>query len=572
MAHLTDTTALAFNNATHHAIILMDENGVIVSWNVGSETLFGYRADEVIGYPGAIIFTQEDIADGRPAAELKRALDEGYCEDDRWHSRKDGTRFWASGITTPAYDDTGELKGFLKVTRDKTSAKLANEQALYLALHDSLTGLPNRSFFYERLDKILSEAESNHEAVQVLLLDLDRFKDINDSYGHHVGDLFLKQVAERLTSTVRASDLVARLGGDEFGIIGKTTDAQADSETLAKKLVSSLAAPYTVQGKEIQSGASIGVSVYPLDSRDAGNMLKDADLAMYAAKGSGRSTYRRYTKALDADANRGRLLEGWLHEVLDEARLMMHYQPQYNFESQTITKVEALLRWQDCPVPDTTPDEIVATAVGAGLAEKLSAWSLRTACRQARAWGAQGMNGFSIAVNVTAGQLNTLSFLKQVDDVLQETGLSPDALELEIPESMLIENSQSNAMVFQSLRKKGIRLAVGNFGTGFSSFRALKTAPIGTLKIDRKFVQELPHSEHDAAVVSAIVGLAHSLDLKVAAEGIERPDQVEFLQALGCDYGQGFLFGIPGPAEEVWKNKVGTTRLIHLPEAGFNLT
>lgn len=188
---------------------------------------------------------------------MKQALSNGYSEDDRWHTRKDGTRFWASGITTPAYDDAGKLKGFLKIARDKTSSKLGSERALYLAQHDSLTGLPNRSLFHERLDVILSEADLGHEAVQVLLLDLDRFKDINDSYGHHVGDVFLKQVAERLKSTVRASDLVARLGGDEFGIIGKTVAAEADSETLAEKLVSRLSAPYIIQGEEIKSGASV---------------------------------------------------------------------------------------------------------------------------------------------------------------------------------------------------------------------------------------------------------------------------------------------------------------------------
>lgn len=571
MQYFIDTAALAFNNATHHAIILMDENGVIVAWNVGGEKLFGYSAEEVIGYPAAMLFTKEDIANGRPPKELKRALEDGYCEDDRWHSRKDGTQFWSSGITTPAYDHAGELRGFLKVARDKTSAKLASERALYLALHDSLTDLPNRSFFYERLDTVLAEAESKHEAVQVLLLDLDRFKDVNDSYGHHVGDLFLKQVAERLRSTVRASDLVARLGGDEFGIIGKMADADADSEALAKKLVSRLSTPYLVQGKEIQSGASIGVSIYPLDSRNAGQLVKDADLAMYAAKSDGRSTYRRYTEALDADANRGRCIEQWLRQALSHGGLIMQYQSQHSLATKRATKFEALLRCRDCPVSDATPSEIFAIAVNAGLVEELSEWTLRTACLQARDWRAQGMKDFSVAVNVSPAQLNAFSFLKQVDNILQETGLPPEILELEIPESMLVEDNESSDLLFKALKKKGVRLTVNGFGTGFSSFTALKTAPMSTLKIDRKLIQEIPHNEHDAAVVSAIIGLAHSLELKVAAEGIERSEQLEFLESLGCDYGQGFLFGMPGPPEEIQANHVKATELVPVSETGFSL-
>jgi diguanylate cyclase (GGDEF)-like protein/PAS domain S-box-containing protein len=547
-----DICTLAVTNATHHAIFLLDENGVITSWNSGGERIFGYRADEIIGCSTAIIFTEEDIANGQHVTEMKRALDVGYSENDRWHLRKDGTRFWASGIMTPAYDDTGTFRGFLKVTRDKTPDKLANERALYLSRHDTLTSLPNRSMFHEELQAALAEAKLSQSLVQVFLLDLDRFKEINDSYGHHIGDLFLKQVAKRLKGIVRSSDLVARLGGDEFGIICKTAVAGADGVTLAEKLVSNLSAPYLLEEKEIQSGASIGLTVYPLDSKDTDQILKNADLAMYAAKSSGRSAYRLYTEDLDADAKRRRDIGDWLRKAMQDNSLMLHYQPQYSLQDNRVTSVEALLRWRQCPVSDITSEEIIATAAEIGLASAVGEWTLRAACNQAREWRARGIRDFRVAVNVSSSQLNAVSFLKLIDSVLEETGIPPECLDLEITEFTLMENNQANDLLFKSLKKKGVYLSVDDFGTGFSSFSSLKTFPVDTLKIDREFIKDLPQSEHDAAIASAIIGLAHSLNLKAAAEGIERPEQAEFLAALGCDYGQGFLFGAPAPPEEIW--------------------
>lgn len=552
MEHLIENGALAVGNATRHAIFLMDENGTVISWNTGAENIFGYSADEIIGASAAILFTEEDVSTGAHAAEIARAQELGYAEDDRWHLRADGTRFWGSGVMTPAYHQ-GNLEGFLKVMRDKTPEKLAHDRAHYLSQHDALTGLPNRSLFQEKLSSAIAQAKLSQCVVQVLLLDLDRFKDINDTYGHHVGDLFLKQVAKRLTGIVRATDLVARLGGDEFGIICVTADSGADGVVLAEKLVSKLCEPYLLEGNEVQSGASVGVTVYPLDSKDTGQILKNADIAMYAAKSDGRSTYRLYTEALDADAKRRRDIGRWLGSAMKDNQLMLHYQPQYCLQSLKINGIEALLRWQSCPIVDVSTEEIVAVASEIGMASALGEWVLRTACEQAKTWRAEGKTGFRMAVNISSGQLNTAVFAKLVSDVLKETELPPERLELEITEHTLMENNQANYLLFKSLKKLGIYLAVDDFGTGFSSLSSLRLFPVDTLKIDREFVRALPQNEHDAAIVSAIIGLAHSLNLKTTAEGISLPEQLEFLSALGCDNGQGFYLGVPASADKIWE-------------------
>ena len=548
-----DACALAVHNATHHAVFLLDENGVILFWNIGAENIFGYSADEIIGCSANITFVEEDRASHQDAVEIEAAIRLGYAADDRWHLRKDGTRFWASGIMTPAYDEAGKLRGLLKIIRDKTTEKLASERSLYLARHDSLTGLANRSYFYEMLQAATTEAQINRSELQVLMLDLDRFKSINDTYGHHAGDLLLKEVARRLRDMVRCSDLVARLGGDEFAIIYRMADADASRTTMAEKVVQELSRPYFIEGTEVKSGTSVGVTRYPHDGEDPSQILKNADIAMYAAKSNGRSTYQFYTEELDADAKRRRIIADCLPKAFKHQLFSLHYQPQYALQDHRLVGVEALLRWTKCPVPDLSSPELIAIATEKGFAETLGEWTLRTACAQAQTWKTQGMTSVRIAVNISSGQLNAVSFLKLVDTVLRDTQVPPGCLDLEITEHMLMENNQGNDLLLKSLKKKGVYLSVDDFGTGFSSLSSLKTFPVDTLKIDREFVRNLPHSKHDAAIASSIVGLAHSLNLKVAAEGIEHQEQADFLIELGCDYGQGFLFGAPVAAEEIWQ-------------------
>lgn len=553
MAKKPDPARLVVDNATQHAIMLTDENGVITYWNRGGQNIFGYTAEEIIGLPASVFFTEEDVASKQHIKEMTRALTIGHSVDDRWHLRQDGTSFWASGVMTPLYTDQEEHQGFLKIIRDKTPEKLAEERALYLAKHDSLTGLANRGMFHEELHRAINQARLSNGHVQVLFIDLDRFKEINDTHGHYAGDIFLKDVAQRLLGIVRTTDLVARLGGDEFGIICQSADGKSDSTALAEKLVQGLSEPFILDGQELKAGASIGVTVYPLDSDDPTQILKNADLAMYAAKAGGRSTYRLYTEDLDKDAKRRRAIKDWLASSLEHDTLCLHYQPQVSLVDGSVHSIEALLRWDGCPVADLTSPGLIEIASETGLAGRLNQWTLRTACRQAQQWRTAGQKNLRIAVNVASSQLNSAAFLKCIDDVLAEEGFPASCLELEVTELTLMENNQSNDLLLKSLKKKGLYLSVDDFGTGFSSFSSLKSFPVDALKIDSLFVRGLPYDKHDAAIVSAIIGLAHSLDLKVVAEGVEHAEQADFLRSLGCDYAQGFLFAAPALANELFK-------------------
>ncbi|WP_166260640.1 sensor domain-containing protein [Marinobacter salicampi] len=529
----------------------LDENGIVRSWNSGAENIFGYTPEEIQGCSASALFTQKDVGEGANIHEMTRARSTGASQDDRWHVRKDGTRFWASGMMTPVYDEQDSFIGYLKVIRDKTPQKIAMERALYLSRHDGLTSLPNRSMFHEELAQTLTRAGLTKTMVQVLLIDLDNFKHINDTYGHHAGDELLRNVARRLKNIVRGGDLVARLGGDEFGVICATEEAMADGELLAQKLMKALSAPYTIDGKELKAEASIGFSVYPLDSKNARQILKNADLAMYAVKGSGRGAYRRYSVELDADATGRSAIAGWLRVAMDEDRLKLHYQTQHSFADNQVTSVEALLRWDDCPIDGLEPRELVDVASEMGFAESLGEWVLRTACLQARQWVEQGIENFRIAVNVTSTHLTAMTFLKFVDHLLEDIGLPPGCLELEVSETLI--SDPENELPFKALKKKGVCLAVDDFGTGTSSLSDLRTFPVQTLEIDKPFIQGLPQNEHDAAIASAIIGLAHSLGLKAVAEGVERVEQADFLQSLGCDFGQGYYFSEPVPADQVWR-------------------
>lgn len=533
-----------------HAIVRMDENGIVCGWNRGAERIFGYSRQEMIGCAITALFTDEDVKGQQHVHEMEKALKLGYAENERWHVRKDRSLFWGSGITTPVHDGERCL-GFLIIMNDKTTEKLANERLTYITRHDGLTGLPNRRMFHDELRRAIEQAKLKSSHVEVLFIDLDRFKEVNDTLGHHTGDLFLKEVASRLRNTVRANDLVARLSGDEFGVICKRAKKNAGKDFLAEKLVNELSRPYLVDNHEITSGASIGVTTYPTDSDDPTQILRNADLAMYAAKSSGRSSYRIYSADLDLDAQRRRIIHEGLEKALRSSGLMLHYQPQYSLDGKKLHGMEALLRWNDCPLPDVTSREIITVASETGLILQIGEWALREACAQGRIWFDQGMRDFRLAVNISSSQLKHAGFIRLIDEILAQSGFPAEFLALEITEFTLMENNQSNARILKSLKKKGIHLSVDDFGTGFSSLSSLKSFPVDALKIDQVFISELPQSAHDAAIASAIIGLAHSLNLEVVAECVESKEQADCLASLGCDFGQGYLYAPPAPAAQV---------------------
>ena len=432
--------------------------------------------------------------DGVHAEDRERAADafarllEGKPYDEEFRVvRPDNSVRWVRDRGFPITREQGESPRVSRITSDISAKKRAEERTLYLSQHDSLTGLPNRSTFHRGLQEAIQAARRNRTKVEVLLIDVDHFKDVNDSLGHHTGDILLKHVAARLKDCVRKTDMVARLGGDEFGIICRHLDSDSDIEQVASKLVAALSSPFVIDGHEIISGASIGVTVYPEDTDDPSQLLRNADMAMYQAKGMGRSTYQLFTADLDAALQRRRAIEDGLAKALENNEFKLHYQPQYDLRSGALCGVEALLRWQACRIPGVSSGEMITVADESGLIIPIGEWALRTACEQARSWREQGIGELRVAVNFSPKQLRYPGFIKMVRKVLRETGLPPHCLELEITERSLMENDRSNIDALRRLKKLGIYISVDDFGTGFSSLAYLKNFPVDALKIDRVF-------------------------------------------------------------------------------------
>jgi diguanylate cyclase (GGDEF)-like protein/PAS domain S-box-containing protein len=551
-AHETaENYRLLIENAVDHAIMRIDKDGKINSWNTGAQALFGYTEEEILGKPSSILFIPEDIAKQEDRREMQTALEKGHCDDDRWHARKDGSQFWSSGIVTPVKDEHGNDNGFVKILRDLTDRKLAQEHNVYLAQHDSLTALPNRGKFNGELAQAIRDAAATKSTVAVLFIDLDRYKHINDLLGHHIGDGLLVCVARRLTDILGKSTLIARLGGDEFGVILKGVSSQTDLAFQAGRLIKELSKPFMYQAHEITIGASIGIALYPKDSVDPNDLLSYADMAMYHAKNNGRANFQFYTQNLDVEAKRRTTIEEELRHAIERDELYLYYQPQISLETNQMSSIEALLRWKNPRLAMLAPDEFIALADETGLIVPIGKWVLEQACRQLKRWQQMEHPNLRIAVNVSSRQLEEPDFVDTVDRVLQQSEVAPHFLELEITERLLMKDNLKNNTVLLALKARGIQVSVDDFGTGFSSLSYLKHFPVDALKIDKLFIQCLPDDEHDAAIASAIIGMAHSLNLKVVAEGVETVEQRDFLKNLGCNYGQGYLFSEPLPPEMI---------------------
>jgi diguanylate cyclase (GGDEF)-like protein/PAS domain S-box-containing protein len=551
MHETAENYRLLLQSATEHAIIRLDESGTVISWNPGAERILGYKEEEILGRSASLFFTTEDVATGAMERELDAARRFGRGEDDRWQVRRDQTRFWASGITTPFRNEAGKIEGFVKIFCDLTDKKIIAERALYLAQHDSLTGLPNRKSFHDELGELLAEAKNGGTEIAVMFIDLDRFKTVNDSLGHHAGDELLKCVAQRLQESVRKTDIIARLSGDEFGIICTHLRSHREAEQLADKLVKTLTRPFRLGKDQVTTGGSIGVTVFPRDSIDADQLLINADLAMYRAKNQGRSNYVLYTEQLNDEAARRHALDEASRLALQRNEFELHYQPQFALGTDHICGLEALLRWKNPGLPMVTTAEFVALADDTGLIVPLGEWVLRTACAQLKTWHDQGFPGLRVAVNMSYRQIKEAGFLKMLDRVFAETGVDPNAVELEITEGLLMQNTSTNTSLLHALKDKGLRLSVDDFGTGFSSLSYLKHFPVDSLKIDQTFIKHLPDNRNDASITSAIIGLGHSMNLTVVAEGIETEEQATFLKERSCDCGQGFYFAHALPAEQI---------------------
>ena len=540
---------LLVETTTDFAIFMTDTAGQITSWNPGAEKILGMTQQEAIGRPFNALFTPEDRNNGQPELELESARKIGRAENMRWHLRKDGVRIWANGVTMPLRNKDGSLRGFVKIMRDQTAERLAEEQTQFLALHDMLTGLPNRVHFSNQLHLAIAQSERSQIPLAVLLLDLDRFKYVNDTFGHHTGDLMLKEVASRILSSVRETDTVARMGGDEFVVIQSNATQPAAAVTLAKKLIHELAQPYHLEGHEILSGTSVGISSFPRDATNPVDLFKYADLALYQAKNAGRGNFQFYTPALTEEKHWKKNRELALREALEQDRFSLYYQPQIDLSSWEITSVEALLRWQTSELELVLPGEFIDIAEESGLIVKIGEWALRQACTQLKKWQEEGMANLRISLNCSARQFADPEFVRGIPPILEESGIAPSRLELEIPESMLASHPEIKEQL-TSLRSQGVRITIDNYGIGTTALIDLKEFAVDGLKIDKAFVQHLPHRRQDAAIAAAIISLAHDLGIGVTAGGVETAEQLAYLKSRDCTSAQGFIFSPPVSAQK----------------------
>lgn len=437
--------------------------------------------------------------------------------------------------------------------RDVTDWKRAEERLIELAHFDPLTGLPNRTLFQDRLRQALPQASRNGKMVALLFLDLDRFKLVNDSLGHTVGDLLLKEAAGRLARGIRKSDTVARLGGDEFILLLTNVTSVHDAAKVAQKILDDFSRPFGLQGPELFVTPSIGITLYPFDGDDIDLLLKNADTAMYRAKQLGRNNYQFYSTDMNKTTIAQLTLESSLRYALKREEFLIHYQPQVDLKTGQIISVEALLRWQHPSLGLICPDEFIPVAEETGLIVPIGEWVLRTACKQTAAWREAGLPPLRTIVNLSIRQFKLQNLIKTVEQILTEAGLGPEHLGLELTESILMENEERTVGVLTELSRLGIQLSIDDFGTGYSSLRYLKCFPIHILKIDQSFVREIATSTTDAAIATSIITLAHSLGLKVVAEGVETAAQVEFLRTHACDGIQGYYFSKPLPPEALEK-------------------
>ena len=434
---------------------------------------------------------------------------------------------------------------------ERESAQLAANEIEHLAYHDALTGLPNRPLFIDRLIVALAQANRAGTRLAVFFLDLDRFKDINDSLGHSVGDTLLKSVAERVRRCVREGDTVARFGGDEFTLLIPRIDHIEDAAKIAQKIIETLKIPFFVADRELFVTTSIGVSIFPGDGPDPETLVRNADTAMYRAKEQGRDNYQLYAPAMNARAVERLGLENQLRKALSQNELLLHYQPILAAGTKSVIGLEALVRWQHPELGLVAPGHFISVAEMSGLIVPIGDWVLRTACRQLKIWQKKFDADLMVAVNLSARQFQQAELVEQIREVLQESGISPASLELEITESNAMQNAENTIYTLRELKALGVRIAMDDFGTGYSSLNYLKRFPIDTLKLDQSFVRDVMTDATDAAIVAAVITMAHSLDLEVVAEGVETEAQLEFLTRQGCDKLQGYLFSRPHPIEKI---------------------
>jgi len=537
-------------HTTAEGIVITDAAARVLAVNDSFSRITGYDEAEVFGLdPDSILRISPDLQ-GELAALRSGSV--GFWHGEVRCHRKNGTAFPAWLSVSVVRDEAGVLNRFVIAFSDVTAIYDAQRELNHLAHHDPLTGLPNRLLFDDRLENAMEQALRNEQRCLLLFLDLDGFKVINDTLGHAVGDQLLRVVSERLTSVLRASDTVARLGGDEFVVLTGSGNPDYAAQ-LAEKLLDQLRRPFSLSGESLSVTGSLGIAVFPDNGTDSQQLMRAADMAMYTAKSQGRNRFHFYAEDMSDRARERMYIEQGLRRAIATDGLAVYYQPRVDLGGRQIVGVEALVRWPHTERGLVMPSSFIGIAEDSGIIEQLGAWVLLNACREMRGlvlWAKAKGENFHLAVNVSARQFHGHDFSAVVKAVLAETGFPADALELEITESTLQATEQSQ-IILQAIEELGVAISIDDFGTGYSSLSVLRDLPIKRIKIDRSFIVDLPANEGQRALVEAIVAMSRALKMAITVEGIERPEQAELLERLGCQEGQGFLFGKAVPLAEL---------------------
>ncbi len=531
------------------AVAVLDWNYNFIAVNQSFTRISGYADVEVIGQPVTLLdSSQHDEAFfEHMRADLNR---DGRWSGEVWKVRKDGEEILCKIETNVVPDASGQRCLYVMVLNDITEQKRAEQELRYLANYDTLTSLPNRSLLSERLSRAIVRARRENGKVAVLFIDLDRFKDINDSLGHATGDRILRAAAARVQQTVGAQHTVARLSGDEFTVVLEDIGALDDAENIAQRIIDAFMLPLSFGERlELSVSPSIGISLYPDHAQVPTDLLKHADTAMYQAKSAGRHTYQVYSESMDEKTRHRAILASALRRALERNELSLVFQPRLSLTQQRITGVEALLRWHSKDFGEVSPGQFIPLAEETGQILEIGAWALRQACLTLRQWHEQGLPCLTVAVNVSALQLQRGDLADVVAQVLEETGVPAHCLELELTESVIMANPEKNSDTLRACRQLGVFIAIDDFGTGYSSLAYLKRLPLTTLKIDQEFVSDLTHDSDDEAITSTIINMGHSLSLNVIAEGVETAAQLQFLHDHGCDEIQGHWISHALPPE-----------------------
>lgn len=467
------------------------------------------------------------------------------------HKRKDGSTYPVEVRLQLSSEEKPPV--YVAMVLDISERRKAEEQLNYLAYYDNLTGLPNRRLFIDRLQQAMKEANRNEKLVAVLFIDLDHFKKINDSMGHETGDILLKEAAQRLRNCVRESDTVARLGGDEFTLVLTSMEHANNAVNVAEQILDNLSKPFHIKSIDLFVTASIGVTLYPLDDNSADELLRDADTAMYHAKESGKNNFQFYNNKMTARVEERLKLERELREALERDEFILFYQPQVDSESGIVVGMEALARWQHPDHGFLAADQFISVAEETGLIVPIGKWILREACKQTQLLLNSGAQPIHVSVNLSARQLEDSDIVQTVAEILKETGLEPTLLDLEVTEGMLMSDMNSVIQTLEELSALGVTISVDDFGTGYSSLTYIRRFPISTLKIDRSFIRDIPENKDDVSITIAIINMAHALGLKIVAEGVEKKEQITFLQQYKCKFVQGYYFSKPIAFDEVVK-------------------